>query len=219
MTVLGKIPRRSRRDEALNYLGDQAFTRRELLIILAIVAVLVPVIIQNIIYARKKAHRVACANQLMTVAFPISNLSSQNNIRSLQPGSADDEILKFLRSFSTNIANPKVLACPSDTRKAVTNWSSFTRQNVGYFLATDLDAENFPGRFLAGDRNISSLSAPFSPGVVKIPFNLAITWTPSQHEHQGNVAMGDGSVQQLSNFRLRERWANSGLNEQTFLFP
>jgi prepilin-type processing-associated H-X9-DG protein len=39
------------------------------------------------------------------------------------------------------------------------------------------------------------------------------------HKLQGNVAMGDGSVQQLSSARLRDQARNTGLNELRLAVP
>jgi hypothetical protein len=104
---------------------------------------------------------------------------------------------------------------------------------VGYFI--DFDAqETYPQTWLSGDRNILSTKAtPARTDVTKAQIikvvsnaaNVAATsWSPNDvHQGQGDIALGDGSVQQLSTSRLREAMKTTGLDTAnitgTMAFP
>jgi prepilin-type processing-associated H-X9-DG protein len=74
---------------------------------------------------------------------------------------------------------------------------------------------------MAGDRNLTTNGVRLGPGRVKITRGSVLSWDiNTQHKSQGNVCMGDGSVQQATNARLNEQWSNMGItNEPTLLFP
>lgn len=105
----------------------------------------------------------------------------------------------------------------------------FNNQNVSYFLGKDA-TDNQPQMLLIGDRNICG-SATMTTFPSLVPNNgygngpneavamgtnlagvvTAPAWTAAKmHQGQGNAALADGSVQQLSNFRLRDQLLNSG---------
>jgi len=120
--------------------------------------------------------------------------------------------------------------------------------NISYFAGRDA-VENNPQMLLAGDRNLygggsipnsrydpaanggfgnSPIHARtnFSPGFAcALGTNCRSTdaspcWTDKIHRKQGNVALADGSVQQLSNSRLRAQLAHSDdANSNVLLFP
>ena len=69
--------------------------------------------------------------------------------------------------------------------------------------------DEFPQRFLDGDRNITGESDPEN-GILKLVPGQRISWTQDIHVNQGNVGLSDGSVQQYSNPRLHEALKNSG---------
>ena len=105
----------------------------------------------------------------------------------------------------------------------------FNNQYLSYFLGKDA-TENQPQMLLAGDRNIcGSSTLTLYPAVVPNNGygdgpNQAVTmgsnftalatapaWTVGKmHQGQGNVALTDGSVQELSSPRLRGQLLNTG---------
>ena len=74
--------------------------------------------------------------------------------------------------------------------------------NISYFLGIDAN-ENLPQSILAGDRNITNGFTPKN-GMLELMTNQSIGWTKTIHKFQGNVALGDGSVQQVGNERLQK---------------
>ncbi len=105
----------------------------------------------------------------------------------------------------------------------------FNNWNVSYFLGRDA-TEDEPQMLLLGDRNIygggtlTTLPAivpndgygngpnqAIAMGTNFLVGSTAPAWTPSRiHQGMGNVALTDGSVQQLSSYNLRSQLMNTG---------
>jgi prepilin-type N-terminal cleavage/methylation domain-containing protein len=138
--------------------------------------------------------------------------------------------------LSNEINNPKILACPSEpdtARRASSSFASFGSANtipftndlnVSYFIGVDAD-DTVPNTFLSGDHNLgdngNTATMPFQAGQVanQRPFismgtnftvNFGPSWQDNGHQKQGNVLLGDGSVQSFSRSKLQEGLKNSG---------
>jgi prepilin-type N-terminal cleavage/methylation domain-containing protein/prepilin-type processing-associated H-X9-DG protein len=152
------------------------------------------------------------------------------------------------QALSNELSTPKIVVCPSDAGKTeATNWVfGFTNtasgtakdpnpDHLSYSLGWDA-AETFPQSFLSSDRNVTNNTAKrvttadlsknqgiISLGAGDVKANIdranASGWDNNVHQNQGNACMGDGSVQQLSNARLREQLRNSGTSDNRFTFP
>jgi prepilin-type N-terminal cleavage/methylation domain-containing protein/prepilin-type processing-associated H-X9-DG protein len=139
-------------------------------------------------------------------------------------------------ALSNELSTPKIVVCPSDQRTESTTFASNivasannknvipfkSNINVSYFVGMDAD-ETRPQQFLSGDRNIiAPTSLPPKNDqktgmVTKLGTNHVSSgttqtgayWTNTMHNLQGNVGMGDGSVQQFSSSRLKEALKNT----------
>ncbi|MDB6058177.1 MAG: hypothetical protein JWO95_2021 [Verrucomicrobiales bacterium] len=83
---------------------------------------------------------------------------------------------------------PVVLRCPTDSRQAAKNLSSFKPQNLSYFAGTQANP-NLPGVVVAGDRNITFESSG------------DYAWDSELHQLKGNLLFGDVHVE------IRKKWA------------
>ncbi len=133
------------------------------------------------------------------------------------------------RAIEKELNNPKVLACPSDgaVTKA-TQWTEIGARNpdtitstgdvtpgdtdggnskISYFVGLDA-TETRPASILAGDRNVTGGTGGNAGGspLQEWTDNGANPATPttgqfdqSLHNRQGNMGLGDGSVQQINN--------------------
>jgi len=153
--------------------------------------------------------------------------------------------------MSNELASPKVLLCPADSSRANNETDHFRQDASGatpfsdgtvgqnralsYFAGLRA-SETRPQAVLSGDRNVSSsnneAAAPVS-GLFTFANTSASTervWVNSQtqgtniiHESQGNLGMGDGSVQQVSGLKLPEVLdtvrTTYGTNALAFVFP
>ncbi len=56
---------------------------------------------------------------------------------------------------------------------------------------------------VAGDRNLTN-GFPPTNGMLYLTTNQNVGWTKELHKFEGNIALGDGSVQQANNARLQK---------------
>ena len=147
--------------------------------------------------------------------------------------------------LSNELSTPKILACPSDGK--VTEATSFAQvmpagtktgtitpfnnnKFLSYFIGFDA-SESSPQSFLAGDRNIyfGASTPPHASNqvnvsaitAVKVPADLTTFVTgfskTDLHQDQGDIVMGDGSVQQFSSSRLKQGFKDMGTDPSTAL--
>ena len=99
--------------------------------------------------------------------------------------------------------------CSADVRKPARDWQNVTTNNISYFVGASA-RESLPQSFLAGDRNVT-LNGNRLSRRVELTNGAPVAWDEKIHRSQGTVALGDGSVQQLSSGRLREALENTGV--------
>jgi type II secretory pathway pseudopilin PulG len=203
----------------------RAFTLLELIVIMTIICILVAIMIPANIKARDKARRISCVGRLKNIGLAYRIFATDHGDRfpwqlatNAPPAKTFDEFLRHYRTVSNELATPILLVCPADTRKAATNWATLSRMNISYFTSPD-SAETFPQSFLAGDRNLTTNGVRIGPGIVNLASQTNVAWDGTIHRFQGNTAMGDGSVQQLSTARMVEQMQNTGLNSMTLAVP
>ena len=205
------------------FFTHSAFTLPELLVLAATVFILVVVFSPAFTHSKVKRGKIKCVNNLKEIGLAHRIFAADNgdhfpwgkNKHKLRDLTPDEQLLLCFRTLSNELFIPKVLACWADTRKPATNWTGLTTNNISYFFSMD---EAHPQSFLAGDRNLTVNGQPVS-GRVTISSNALVAWDKTIHNLQGNTAMGDGSVQQLSAARLRNQIPNTGLPTNTFLIP
>ena len=144
--------------------------------------------------------------------------------------------------MSNELSTPAIVFCPSEYEATRTKSSSFAPAtitganatpftndfNVSYFLGVDAQDTN-PQMFLAGDHNMGDGNPPTasftSPGnnyFVSLGTNFTTAnsaslagWMDNMHQKQGNIALSDGSVQQVSKSKLQEAARNTNDPGQT----
>jgi prepilin-type N-terminal cleavage/methylation domain-containing protein len=143
-------------------------------------------------------------------------------------------------ALSNELSTPKILLCPSDQRTEASTFATNanvavnaqtrnvvpfnSNKNVSYFVGLEAD-ETRPSCFLAGDRNIlDPLSVPARTSVgtsqiVLMGTNSMAYYTNTMHNLQGNVGLGDGSVQTFSSARLRDAVRTTGDSRNEIAFP
>ena len=90
--------------------------------------------------------------------------------------------------------------------------------NVSYFIGLDAD-ERQPQRILAGDDNFTVGSAKPPPGILKLWTNSPVAWTRERHVKQGNIALADGSVSELTTPMLSKALVNTGVATNRLAMP
>jgi len=112
--------------------------------------------------------------------------------------------------MSNELSTPKIVVCPNDkARSFAAGFGSLTNDaNVSYFTSPAAD-ETIPDMWLSGDRNIATNTVVVGPGLISFPTNRVMSWTSGIHNHKGNLAMADGSVQQLADAGLQRSVTNA----------
>jgi prepilin-type N-terminal cleavage/methylation domain-containing protein len=147
-------------------------------------------------------------------------------------------VSKMFLTMSNELSTPKILYCPAEYESSIRQIAAsfagvqsgtavqvlYTNDmNTSYFVGVDT-VETFPQMFLTGDHNIGGNANPptiaYQSGVANVtPFiclgtnftaNEGPAWMNNTHSLQGNVGLGDGSVQGWSRSSLQNALKNTG---------
>jgi competence protein ComGC len=206
---------------------DRAFTRAELLVILAVLALLALVVLPALANNRPRSARVICANNLRQIGNALQLWGNDHNDQApwdvlvaeggtkLHPLAVN--VWLHFAWMSNELVSPKILFCPSDTGRPASDFS--LRPEIGYLnsnmrgnATSYLLSHAFQGSpnvLLAADRNIGPNPnfggcAVFGSAlwVPTRPYTGGFLWTTNLHDSQGNFLRADGRVEQLSNAGL-----------------
>lgn len=193
---------------------------------------------------KQKRQRIACVGNLKQIGLAYRSMALDQGGRywtnsspesSGAPASGTAVPIEW-RQFlpSTNHLLPaKWLWCPADTeRNPASRWDSIPTapgaagfngaRNLSYFIGLNASAEN-PKSILAGDRNLTTNGVAVGPGFQVFPAGAIVGFSDKIHGSTGNILLGDGSVQQGVNGRLREMFGDSRSGSvgatQVWLFP
>jgi type II secretory pathway pseudopilin PulG len=199
------------------------WTLIELLVLIAILAVIFSLVPCAPRGARTRARQVACLNNLKQIAFANLIYAAEHDgklpfeISTNRSGTKEwtnsPEVFRhFLVLSNELLQSPKVLACPADRQRSrTTDFASLGNDKISYFLCLD-GATNRPGVLLAGDRNVSGGTA-INANTILLRTNSPVRWTKGIHTSAGNVALVDGSVYRVDDRGLRTQLA-AMTNEQ-----
>ena len=133
--------------------------------------------------------------------------------------------------MSNELADVKLIRCPSDPdvtsggtiKTFIDFYQNYNSQDNKYYLSyfVGVDAsETYPQTLLFGDRNVACPTISQSTNASKISIMLMLgsgtntlyttpgqrpTWGDNIHQKNGNVTLGDGSVQQYTEARLSDQ--------------
>jgi len=196
----------------------RGFTLIMLLVVIAVLALLAAMLLPALASAKRKAQRINCVNNLKQTGLAFRIWEGDNNDKMPMQISSDKggtlefdtgaDTFRHFQVASNELSTPKILICPSDTRMVAPNFIRLRNQNLSYFMGLDAD-ENFPYRFLDGDRNIHGESDPQN-GILMLTPGQSARWTSEIHGNAGNLGLCDGSVQQLASSGLETMLRHSG---------
>jgi len=191
-----------------------ALTLLEVLVVIVVLVVVLFTLAQfflpNTHYARPKAPRIECINNLKQIGLSFRLWEGDNgdkypmgvsvtNGGTMELATGTNAWFSFL-VLSNQLSTPKILRCPSDTNSLfATNFKTgINRRNISYFVGVDAEESN-PQMLLAGDDNFEVGGAPVNSGLLILVSNTPLAWSAARHHFAGNVGLADGSVQSLSN--------------------
>jgi hypothetical protein len=191
---------------------ELAFTRLELIMVLFVCVILgVPVFLSAMHRARERSQRINCTNNLKALGLEYKTWALEHGDNSPMTlaavhgasleFAANGGAFRYFLIRSNELANPKVMICPSDVRRATIDFPvDFSNSNLSYFVGLDARETN-PQMFLFGDRNLTN--GPLPPNrILVLKTNSPVGWTSEMHRYQGNIGLADGSVQQFSSSSL-----------------
>ena len=193
---------------------SRAFTLIELLLVIAVIAILAGLLLPALARSKAKARTVACLNNVKQVALGFRMWADDNNghfpwaVDFAEGGSKDSPVwADHFRACSNELVAPNILVCPSDKdRNAAAEWSNFAGfDNVSFFAGlTAVEAD--PLTLLLGDGNIIGGGGGVNPYWNHfIGSSIDATWEDTVHGGRGNVALSDGSAQTMTTMALREQ--------------
>lgn len=186
--------------------SDLAFTRRELALIIAVLAILGVFLAKGIQRGTAQSRQVACIGNLKYLSLCFRAFANEN--RGEFPFSATNSpafqdtnyVWKHFLTLSNEIGSAEFLQCPADRQRpycdSFGNGPSglvlLQNRAVSYFLNANANETNST-MLLLGDRNITG--NPLNNTSLTLSSTASLQWDKNVHGYQGNAAFVDGSVQ------------------------
>ena len=209
---------------------SHALTLLEVMVVILALAVLAASLLPALVASMKKSQRITCVNHLMQIGlgsriWENDHTNSHPLIVSTNLGGIAEyvergEAFRYFQILSNELVSPVILACPADARQPAKDYgSSFSNTNISYFINLAASSHPDPQTVLFGDDDFEINEVRVKSGLLEIPANTRITWMAARHNHTGNIALGDGSVESVTGSGLRNYLQQAALATNRLLIP
>jgi len=196
----------------------QALTLLEVVIVVATILVAVSLLLPFLARSKTTATHVSCSNNLKQIglAFRIFSTDSTDNfpmqVSTNRGGSGEfglpSEVFRHFQALSNELGTPIILVCPQDRRIGAPGFDHLANSNISYFVGLNAQAAR-PDVMLSGDSNLTTNEVAIHSGLFPITTQTRIAFTRERHAANGNICMGDGSVNSLSGWNQRKVFPNT----------
>jgi competence protein ComGC len=220
-----------------------AFTRRELVVVIAVIVVLFSLLFVALQRAARKSRSICCNCNFKQIGIGYriwaNDHGDQNPAQVAQTNEGWLDRLSEANAAAycwTNYAilshelgqSTVILVCPSDIREPANTFSNLAADsNISYFVGVTAN-DISPQSLLGGDRNLGPGTAPdteygYSPTNDKgndVMINGPVCWSLKMHSDgnpagMGNILLGDGSAQQVHSDSLYRDWVRNAFERVT----
>lgn len=221
----------------------RAFTVTELAIVIVLLLILgigvMYFVAMNPGGRRVPAARIKCVNNLKQIGLAYKVFANDNDDKfpflvtnSLAFGNVTQAWLHF-QAMSNECGGARILICPDDRERLANQMSDFgmgpsatavslsakSNSAVSYFASLDAD-ETQPNIILSGGRHLLTNRFNMDGRLFLASSNItSASWTTNQHNGAGNIALSDGSVQQVTSSGLAWQVQHQGIATNRLLLP
>jgi prepilin-type processing-associated H-X9-DG protein/prepilin-type N-terminal cleavage/methylation domain-containing protein len=211
-----------------------AMTLVEVLVVVAVLAVLAALLLPALGAARRKARLITCNGELKCIGLSFriwegdhTNLYPMRvstNFGGTLEYVERGEMFRHFQVMSNELATPKMVICPSDTRQPAKDFcQAFGNTNISYFVGVD-SVEPQPPTYLtaqmllSGDRNLVG-GTKLASRILEITTNQTVGWSSEMHNGRGNIGLADGSVATVGDSGLINLLHQTGVATNRLAIP
>ena len=202
-----------------------ASTKTEVLIVVAMLAVLAVVFLPMTARSKESARQKQCMAHLKQVGLGFFSWGLDSGVDALpwmtssnggtQKFASSTNVFLHFRALSNEFVTPTILVCPSDSDKTPANdFNNFDNRNLSYFINLDdmgngscsFSLDEAARHLLSGDRNLTTNGVALGSGVFTLTGRDKLGWNKAIHSTGPNVSFLDGGVMQMPVQDFQERW-------------
>jgi prepilin-type N-terminal cleavage/methylation domain-containing protein len=213
---------------------NHALTLIEVVVVIAVLAVLVGMLLPARPHHPVKAKQIQCVNNLKQIGlayiiwagdhndkFPMQvSIVGTNGGGTMELVNGTNAWINFV-VISNELSTPKILYCPADSDHVrATNFTTdFNNGKISYFVGLDVTNESNSHMLLSGDDNFAIGSVLIKSGLLELSTNAPISWTATRHKFVGNIGLADGSVQRATSSYLCQLVQQTSLATNRLAIP